>query len=630
MSLLSLSNEVLICYIFSLDTISISDLQSLMVSCRPLHNIIRESDELWRLKFIQRWGNFLSQTPNSYENVWFEWTTMRLKKAKEVQKAVQNMSSVAYPLGQSPLIVINELIAGSYPIPECVQNELEEIVYDKKIRENETTFHYARDVLVKVRMSILDKKWRDFMAQPESRKSLFEGVALISQWSTLEHGKQQTSLKELENSIEKITDRVKQLLELEVGKVSCASTDEPKKKNLKILDSINQVMFNELGFKKLPYFYCNLYSNFQQAFERKEGCPAVLCAIYQEVARKMGIVCEAVYCDHGDRQFIEEENSLSDRLMNRPKLLLRWKDSAGSEDDSIYIDVFRGGSLNQSSLHPSLKKQPAASVDSVLFNMLKVLTEILWNQYDEYGRERVRDDLSFYVRLECSMSPQNPNTITYYAEHCIGLGIQLDDAIQLLQNYFQSPEYKPTFIRYLYSRSPSEMLEECISKLNEQKAEIAAAKTVHHRPSSLKFSVGLVVICNYKKRGRNFRKPCVIVSWYVKFQESKEWKSNVTSDDDSDHEEVDEDEACYRTKKVIPSQDQPHYHILMVDSDADNPQFQLNVPEETLELLPAAVPIEHDKIWFHFERFDGRRYVPNAEKRAQFPEDEAVTLSLIG
>ncbi len=104
------------------------------------------------------------------------------------------------------------------------------------------------------------------MAQPESRKSLFEGVALISQWSTLKHGKGQTCLKDVESSIEKITNRVKQLLELEVGKVSCASTDEPKKKNLKILDSINQVMFIELGFKKFPNFYTDrrLYSNFQQ------------------------------------------------------------------------------------------------------------------------------------------------------------------------------------------------------------------------------------------------------------------------------------------------------------------------------------------------------------------------------
>ncbi|XP_046654583.1 uncharacterized protein LOC124348420 [Daphnia pulicaria] len=351
----------------------------------------------------------------------------------------------------------------------------------------------------------------------------------------------------------------------------------------------------------------------------------------------MGIVCEAVYCDHGDRRFIEDESSLSDRMLNRPKLLLRWKDSAGSEDDSIYIDVFRGGYLNQSSLYPSLREQPAVSVDLVLFRMQNVLTNFMWERYEEHRLERMRDDMLFYMRLECSMSSQNPNIITYYAEHCIRLGIQLDDAIQLLQNYFQSPEYNP-FIGDLYSRSASKMLGECISKLNEQKAEIAAAKTVHHRPSSLKFSVGLVVMCNYKKWGLNSMNPCVIVSWNVKFQESNEWKSKATRDDDcysSDEEDsddviVDEDEACSRTKKVIPSQDQPHYHILMVDEDEDNHQFQLNVPEETLEPRPAAVHIEHDKIWFHFERFDGRRYVPNAEKRAQFPEDEAVTLSLIG
>ncbi len=81
---------------------------------------------------MHRWGDFLSQTP-SYENVWFEWTIMRLKKAKEVQKAVHNMSSLAYPLGQSPLSVINKLIAGPYPIPEYVQNELEEVISDKKM-----------------------------------------------------------------------------------------------------------------------------------------------------------------------------------------------------------------------------------------------------------------------------------------------------------------------------------------------------------------------------------------------------------------------------------------------------------------------------------------------------------------
>jgi F-box protein 21 len=89
------------------------------------------------------------------------------------------------------------------------------------------------------------------------------------------------------------------------------------------------------------------------------------------------------------------------------------------------------------------------------------------------------------------------------------------------------------------------------------------------------------------------------VSWNVKYQESSEWKSEVGSDDEEDYDEedyddfedaevdednfenveVDEDEACSRTKEVVPSQDQPHYHILMVDSDEHNPQLQLNVPE---------------------------------------------------
>ena len=78
------------------------------------------------------------------------------------------------------------------------------------------------------------------------------------------------------------------------------------------------------------------------------------------------------------------------------------------------------------------------------------------------------------------------------------------------------------------------------------------------------------------------------MSWNAKFQESNEWKSKVRGDEcyccnhneeDSDDEEVDEDEACSRKMKVVPSQDQPHYHILMVDSAERNPQLQLNVPE---------------------------------------------------
>jgi F-box protein 21 len=51
---------------------------------------------------------------------------------------------------------------------------------------------------------------------------------------------------------------------------------------------------------------------------------------------------------------------------------------------------------------------------------------------------------------------------------------------------------------------------------------------------------------------------------------------------------------------------------------------------DDLELHPEGVIINHADIGLHFERFDGRRYVPNAEKKADYPDDEAVALSLIG
>ena len=104
-----------------------------------------------------------------------------------------------------------------------------------------------------------------------------------------------------------------------------------------------------------------------------------------------------------------------------------------SEDDSIYIDVYRGGSLKKSSVYPFLKEQPLASVDSVLDEMVERLTYRIRIAYDENGGEMMRNDLLFFVRLACSMSPKDSNTVMWYADLCVDLGIQLDDAIKLLE-----------------------------------------------------------------------------------------------------------------------------------------------------------------------------------------------------
>lgn len=59
-------------------------------------------------------------------------------------------------------------------------------------------------------------------------------------------------------------------------------------------------------------------------------------------------------------------------------------------------------------------------------------------------------------------------------------------------------------------------------------------------------------------------------------------------------------------------------------------QLVLMIITERLELHPdvSSIFFHHDQLGFHFERFDGRRYVPNAGKRCHFPDDEAFALNL--
>ncbi len=74
-----------------------------------------------------------------------------------------------------------------------------------------------------------------------------------------------------------------------------------------------------------------------------------------------------------------------------------------------------------------------------------------------------------------------------------------------------------------------------------------------------------------------------------------------SADDAEDEEKDDEDKACSRTKKAVPNQDQPYYHILMVepeDGEHDPVQHKLNVPEGNLRLMFAFLHHLPTRIYF--------------------------------
>jgi len=105
--------------------------------------------------------------------------------------------------------------------------------------------------LVKVRISILDHRWRDFVAQPKSHMSLLEGVVILYQWVwfTIRRWEKQNFVRDFEISLENITERKQQAFE--VGKVS--NSADPEKRIEDILDLLKKVMFDEFKFKNFPF-----------------------------------------------------------------------------------------------------------------------------------------------------------------------------------------------------------------------------------------------------------------------------------------------------------------------------------------------------------------------------------------
>ncbi|EFX63220.1 hypothetical protein DAPPUDRAFT_268845, partial [Daphnia pulex] len=169
----------------------------------------------------------------------------------------------------------------------------------------------------------------------------------------------------------------------------------------------------------------------------------------------------------------------------------------------------------------------------------------------------------------------------------------------------------------------------CAQKLNSQQSQINEAKVARHRVPSINYAVGLVMFHLHRDaQGLTRQKQCVILSWDECFREEvcrRKWGLSFEPVTNG-----------YRL-------DQPFYHIIPFETSRywrfailflGKVEKNLYVPQESLVLHP--VGIYHDRempridgLCIFFELFDGRRYVPNAEHRAHFPDDNAAALSLI-
>ena len=96
---------------------------------------------------------------------------------------------------------------------------------------------YGSEILRFLRTKRLEVKWSQFHSQPTAEKSFFEGAVLISQWMQIRR-ERAPNLRQVESLIRDFVDRVTQQLG------HCTQQSTPAK----VLSSINQLLFEEMGF----------------------------------------------------------------------------------------------------------------------------------------------------------------------------------------------------------------------------------------------------------------------------------------------------------------------------------------------------------------------------------------------
>ncbi|WAR03525.1 FBX21-like protein [Mya arenaria] len=120
------------------------------------------------------------------------------------------------------------------------------------------------------------------------------------------------------------------------------------------------------------------------------------------------------------------------------------------------------------------------------------------------------------------------------------------------------------------------------------------------RKTEVEFSVGMVM------KHKRYSYSCVISGWDERSKASREWNTQM---------------GVYN----LPLKDkQPFYNVLVEDGS------NRYAAQENLDYHESPCLISHPDVGKYFERFDGRKYIPNAEKAEEYPDDTEVTANLIG
>lgn len=113
--------------------------------------------------------------------------------------------------------------------------------------ENLTILFYAQKILRYLRAKNLEKNWVSYNLQPIHKRSLLEGIVMISQWVQMEK-ECLVSLEEVECVIENIANRVRHLLNAKSNDSHVKTDVNDPEVARKIFAVMKNVLYKEMHF----------------------------------------------------------------------------------------------------------------------------------------------------------------------------------------------------------------------------------------------------------------------------------------------------------------------------------------------------------------------------------------------
>ncbi|XP_052801713.1 F-box only protein 21-like [Mya arenaria] len=577
-------------HIMTNECISYNDVLNMAKTCCKMNDIC-QSNDIWKTKIRQRWPKMLNWYDRKISYIWKEEFYQRHTFGDKVEQLLKTMSPKFYQkeeLSKEDFDELTKLSEQHDHAAECLVDELLSVLHDKNPNEELTSKYYAQKAARHVQHLLLTKKIKAYVEKLSAEQMLEIGATLFAQWF---QPSERVTETEVADMLDRLADETRRVLaSAEPNHPALGATLDPIDihkelwscaQSRAILEAINVVLYikNEFkGNKFRNYAVENSYIN--KVFETKRGIPITLCIIYAGIARRLGVICEPVNAPY--------------------HFLLRWRQHPLSSGDHVYayIDAFNSGKLlqiDEVSSHLQIERGLISSETMVYATPCHVLEREVRNLVHVGHELSMRGDYALLrdaLEISVLMQGHNVESRMLLARINLHLNINLDDVLESLDYITTVDQTRIGLVAHLTLAARQKKAD------NEREGD--TQKKVKLRKTEVEFSVGMVM------KHKRYSYSCVISGWDERSKASREWNTQM---------------GVYN----LPLKDkQPFYNVLVEDGS------NRYAAQENLDYHESPCLISHPDVGKYFERFDGRKYIPNAEKAEEYPDDTEVTANLIG